>query len=188
MAKVKYKQPTLFPLTELQDYFVLISPTDEVKKETKKLKNKLYKIIGRTTENEYSVAHISLFKAKFERDNHLLEKLKKALADLKPFAVSTNEAEVFSHGATKKTVYLKIENPKPIQALFESIGEEFKFKKEIVPHLTIEQNLPIADFEKIENDLNAFNYKSEWICDRITVLKRNPIKGTYKLMEEILLQ
>ena len=45
-----------------------------------------------------------------------------------------------------------------------------------------------SDFEKIENDLNAFNYKSEWICDRITVLKRNPKKGTYKIIEEILLQ
>lgn len=187
MAKVKYKQPTLFPLTELQDYFVLISPTDEIKAETKKLKNKLYKIIGRKTENEYSVAHISLFKTKYEIDNHILEKLKKALADVKPFTISTNEVDVFSHGTTKKTLYLKIENPKPIQALFETIGEEFKFKKEILPHLTIEQNLPIADFEKIENDLTAFNYKSEWTCDRITVLKMNPKKGNYKVIEEILL-
>lgn len=188
MPKVKYKQPTLFPLTELQDYFVLISPSDEVKKETKKLKNKLYKMIGRTTENEYSVAHISLFKAKYEMDNHILEKLRKALADTKPFPVSINEVDVFSHGSTKKTLYLKIENPKPIQALFENIGEEFKFKKEIVPHLTIEQNLPIADFEKIEKDLSAFNHKNEWLCDKITVLKINKKSGNYKVIEEIVLQ
>lgn len=188
MAKVKYKQPTLFKLPELQEYFVLISPTEEVKSETKKLKNKLYKIIGRKTENEYSVAHISLFKTKYEMDNHLLEKLKKSLADIKPFPISFSEADAFSHGTTKKTLYLKIDNPKPIQAMFEIIGEEFKFKKEILPHLTIEQNLPVADFDKIGTDLSTFNYKNEWICDRITVLKMNPKKGSYKVIEEILLQ
>lgn len=188
MAKVKYKQPTLFKLPELQDYFVLISPSEEVKNETKKLKNKLYKIIGRKTENEYSIAHISLFKTQYEMDNHLLEKLRKSLADVKPFTIAVNEADVFFHGATKKTLYLKIENPKPIQVLFETIGEEFKFRKEIVPHLTIEKALPINDFDKLGNDLSAFNYKSDWICDRITVLKMNPKKGTYKMVEEILLQ
>jgi len=167
---------------------VLISPNDDVKSETKKLKNKLYKIIGRRTENEYSIAHISLFKIKYERDAHVLEKLKRALSDAKPFTVSTSEAHVFSHGATKKTLYLKIENPKPIQALFETIGEEFKFKKEIAPHLTIEKNLPTADFEKIGEDLTPFHCKSEWLCDRVTVLKMNPKKGTYQLVEEIVFQ
>ena len=188
MAKAKYKQPTLFQLPELQEYFILIAPSDEVKGETRKLKNKLYKIIGRKTENEYAIAHISLFKTRYERDAHVLEKLKKALADVRPFAVATGEADVFSHGATKKTLYLKIENPKPIQALFETLGEEFKFKKEILPHLTLEKSLPVADFEKIGTDLSAFHYKSEWLCDRITVLRRSPKTGTYKLVEEIILQ
>lgn len=188
MSKVKYKQPTLFKLPDLQEYFVLISPTDEIKSDIKKLKNKVYKIIGRKTENEYSVAHISLFKTKYEMDNHLLEKLKKALAEVKPFSILTSEADVFLHGTTKKTLYLKIENPKPIQALFETLGEEFKFRKEILPHLTVEQNLTVADFDKLGTDLSVFNYKSEWICDRITVLKMNPKKGNYKVIEEILLQ
>lgn len=185
MAKARYKQPTLFQLPELQEYLILIVPNDEVKSETKKLQNKLYKIIGRKTENEYAIAHIPLFKTKYEKDSHVSEKLKKAMAELKPFLIATSEVDVFSHGAAKKTLYIKIDNPKPIQALFETLGEEFKFKKEILPHLTLEKNLPVADFEKIGTDLSAFHYESEWLCDRITLLKRNPKKGTYKLVEEI---
>jgi len=187
MAKVKYKQPTLFKLPELQDYFVIISPSEEVKGETKKLKNKLYKLIGRKIENEYATAHISLFKTKYEIDNHLLDKLKKSLADVKPFTIAVDQADTLLNGTTRKTLCLKIDDPKPIQAMFENISEEFKFKKEIAPFLTVEQNLPVADFEKLGADLTAFNFKGEWICDRITVLKMNQKKNTYKVVEEIIL-
>lgn len=58
-----------------------MAPSGEVKSETKKLQNKLYKIIGRKTENEYAIPHISLFKTRYEKDAHVLEKSKKALAD-----------------------------------------------------------------------------------------------------------
>src|SRR5690606_33133981 len=88
----------LFPPPELTEYFILISPPEDVKKETKKLKTKLYKIIGNPTDNQYSVAHISLFKTAWEKDSHVLEKLKKALADSTSFTVSVNGVAVFSHG------------------------------------------------------------------------------------------
>lgn len=177
----------LFPPPELNEYFILISPPDEIKKETKKLKTKLYKIIGTTTENQYSVAHISLFKTTWEKDSHVLEKLRKVLSDVNRFPVAVNGVDVFSHGTKKKTVYLKVENPKPIQQLYEAFKSELKLKKEFTPHLTIEKNLPIADFEKIQNDLSIFNHQCEWICDRITVLKFNKKTNSYKLVEEIAL-
>lgn len=177
----------LFPPPELNEYFILISPPDEIKKEIKKVKSKLNKLIGNTTENQYAVAHISLFKTAWEKDSHILEKLKKALLDVSTFPVVVNGVDVFSHGITKKTVYLKVENPKPIQQLYEAFKTELKLKKEFTPHLTIEKNLPIADFEKIQHDLSSFNHQCQWICDSITVLKFNKKTNTYKLVEEIIL-
>jgi len=180
----KKGQILLFPPPELNDYLVVISPTLEIKKETKKLNTKLNKMIG----NEGThYAHISLFNQAWEEDKHLLERLRKALSDVNAFPVTINGVDVFSHGTKKKTVYLKVENPKPIQQLYEACKSELKLKKDFTPHLTIEKNIPIANFEKIQNDLNIFNHQCEWTCDRITVLKFNKKTNSYKLVEEILL-
>lgn len=188
MNSSKKGQLLLFPPPELTEYLILIAPPDEIKKEIKKLKTKLSKMTGNTTENQYSVAHISLFKTAWEKDKHVLERLKKALSDINHFPVSLNGVDVFSHGTKKKTVYLKVENQKPLQQLYEAFKGEFKIKKEFVPHLSIEKNLLIADFEKIQHDLNSFNHPCEWICDRITVLKFNTKSNSYKLVEEIVLK
>lgn len=188
MITTKKGQIYLFPPPELNEYFILISPPDEIKKEAKKLKNKLYKITGNSTENKYSIAHISLFKTKWEKDEHVLKKLRKCLEEQKKFSIEINNAAVFEQGPKKRTLYLKIENQKPIISLFEFIADEFKIKNSINPHLTIEQNMTIEDFSKIENDLSVFNYQNQWICDRITVLKRHKIKGTYKTVDEIIFE
>lgn len=181
----KKGQILLFPPPALNDYLIVVSTPPEVKKETKKLNAKLNKMIGGESNHN---AHISLFTQAWEQDKHLLERLKKALADVSSFPVSINGVDVFSHGTKKKTVYLKVENPKPLQQLYEACKSELKLKKDYTPHLTIEKNIPIADFEKIQNDLSLFNHQSEWICDRITVLKFNKKTNAYKQVEEILLQ
>lgn len=188
MTTTKKGQFFLFPPPELNEYFILISPSDEIKKDIKKMKTKLYKIIEKASENQYPMAHILLFKTKWEKDIHVIQKLKKSLADQKSFEIGINEADAFSHGAKKKTLCLKIENPKPIQDLFEAVSKEFKVKNDLNPYLTIEQNILIADFEKIQQDLSTFNYQNKWTCDRVNILKKHKIKGTYKVLDEILFQ
>ena len=187
MDITKKGQILLFPPPQLTEYFVLLSPSEEIKKETTKLKKKLYKMIGRETENSKSVAHISLFKTKWEHDKHVLERVRKSMADQKEFAVSINGTNSYNHGTKAKTLYLKVENPKPIQSLYEAFKEEFKIKNGFNPHLTIEQNIPLADFEKIQDNLDVFNYKNEWICDNVTILKKKE-NGSYKVVGQIQLQ
>ena len=187
MDITKKGQILLFPPPQLTEYFVLLSPSEEIKKETTKLKKKLYKMIGRETENSKSVAHISLFKTKWEQDKHVLERVKKSISDQKEFSVSINGTDIYDHGTKAKTLYLKVENPKPIQSLYEAFKEEFKIKNSFNPHLTIEQNIPILDFEKIQDNLDVFNYKSEWICDKVTILKKKE-NGGYKVVDEILFE
>ncbi|RZK01630.1 MAG: 2'-5' RNA ligase family protein [Flavobacterium sp.] len=181
----KKGQILLFPPPELNDYLIVVSPPIEIKKETKKLNAKINKMMG--SEGSHN-AHISMFTQAWEKDSHLLERLKKTVSDVSSFPIAINGVDVFSHGTKKKTVYLKIENPKPIQQLYEAFKAELKIKKEFTPHLTIEKNIAIADFEKIQNDLSIFNHQCEWICDRITVLKFNKKTNSYKLVDEILLK
>jgi len=187
MNSTKKGQFLLFPPPELKEYSILISPSDEIKNETKKLKKKLYKIIGRETENNKSVAHISLFKTKWEHDKHVLERVRKSITDQKEFSVEINGVGVYDHGTKSKTLFLKVENPKPIQLLYESFKEEFKIKSNLNPHLTIEQNIPVADFEKLQSNLDVFDYKNKWSCNKVTILKKKE-KGGYKVVEEILFQ
>jgi len=187
MNTTKKGQFLLFPPPQLTEYFVLLSPTEEIKKETTKLKKKLYKMIGRETENNKSVAHISLFKTKWEKDKHVLDRVRKSIADQKEFSVEINGSDVYNHGTKSKTLFLKIENPKPIQSLYDSFREEFKIKTDLNPHLTIEQNIPLDDFDKIKDSLDAFHYKSGWICNKVTILKKKE-KGGFKIVEEILFQ
>lgn len=187
MDITKKGQILLFPPPQLTEYFVLLSPSEEIKKETTKLKKKLYKMIGRETENSKSVAHISLFKTKWEHDKHVLERVRKSISEQKEFSVSINGTDVYDHGTKAKTLYLKVENPKPIQSLYEAFKEEFKIKNGFNPHLTIEQNIPLADFEKIQENLDVFNYKNEWICDKVTILKKKE-NGGYKIVGEILFE
>jgi len=144
-------------------------------------------MIGRETENSKSVAHISLFNTKWEHDKHVLDRVRKSISDQKEFAISINGTDVYDHGTKAKTLYLKVENPKPIQFLYEAFKEEFKIKNGFNPHLTIEKNIPISDFEKIQDNLDVFNYKSEWICDKVTILKKKG-NGGYKVVDEILFE
>ena len=183
----KKGQILLFPPPELNDYLIVISAPIEINNDVKKLNDKLHKIIASKEKGKFK-AHITLFNSAWEQDHHLLERLKKSISDVTSFPILVNGVDIFSHGTKKKTVYLKIENPKPIQKLYEAFKSELKIKKEFTPHLTIEKNLPIPDFEKIQNDLSLFNHQCEWICDRIMVLKFNKKNNSYKLVEEILLK
>lgn len=180
----KKGQILLFPPPDLNDYLILIAPPTEIKKEIKKINSKMHKILG-TIGNH--TAHITLFNSAWEQDTHLLERLKKAISDIKSFSIALNGVEVFSHGTKKKTIYLKVTEPKPLLELYEACKKELKIKNDYTPHLTLEKNIALTDFEKLQNKLEEFNYPCNWICDKITVLKFNKKKSSYKLVEEIML-
>lgn len=183
----KKGQIALFPPPELNDYLILIAPTAEIHGELKKINDKLHKALG-TKEKPRFKTHIPLFNSAWEKDNHVLDRLKKAIADTVSFPIAINGVDILSHGLKKKTLYLKVENPKPLLELYEACRKGLKLKKGFIPHLAIEKNIPVADFEKIKDNLESFNHQCGWTCDRITVLKFNKKTETYKLVEEILLQ
>ncbi|ALM49456.1 hypothetical protein AMR72_11430 [Flavobacterium psychrophilum] len=186
MAKKNNAQLTLFN-ENVYEYFVLLSPSDAIKEAVDGLKEQLHTLIGLEDYNRKSVAHVSLFKMRATADNQVLKLVKKVASSQEPFTIKLDGHEVLKHGGVSRTLCLKIENPDPVNNLVELLDPKPiakksyrqtsildkapRAKKVIHPHVTIARTIATADFERIE-DLTAFDYHDEWLCDRITILKR----------------
>ena len=186
MAKKNNAQLTLFN-ENVYEYFVLLSPSDTVKEAVDGLKEQLHALIGLEDYNRRSVAHVSLFKQRATSDSQVLKLVKKVAASLEPFTIKLAGHEVLKHGGVSRTLCLKIEDPEPINNLMvlldpkpvakksyrqtSILDKAPRAKKVIHPHVTIARNIATADFDCIE-DFTAFDYNEEWLCDRITILRR----------------
>lgn len=186
MAKKNNAQLTLFN-ENVYEYFVLLSPSDAIKEAVDGLKEQLHALIGLEDYNRKSVAHVSLFKMRATADNQVLKLVKKVASSQEPFTIKLDGHEVLKHGGVSRTLCLKIENPDPVNNLVELLDPKPiakksyrqtsildkapRAKKVIYPHITIARTIPTADFDRIE-DFTAFDYHDEWLCDRITILKR----------------
>lgn len=202
MAKKNNAQLTLFN-ENVYEYFILLSPSDAVKDAVDELKEQLHALIGLEDYNRKSVAHVSLFKMRATADNQVLKLVKKIAASQQPFTIKLDGHEVLKHGGVSRTLCLKIENPDPINNLVELLNptpiakksyrqtsildKAPRAKKVIHPHVTIARTIATADFERIE-DLTAFDYHEEWLCDRITILKRlEGSTGHFSPVKEVVL-
>ena len=179
MKKPKPEQFSLFspqqikPLIETE-YFVLLSPDEEIKKEVKILKEKI-QALGIECESLQSIAHISLFKTK-SADKSFPDLIEKVLFGQKKLNVKLIGTAIFEHGV-KKTLYLKIENPEPIKSLYALLTK--KSEKSFTPHITIAKNVTPEDFTKLESIISEFNYFADWTCENVTILKK-PLDGKAK--------
>jgi len=202
MAKKNNAQLTLFN-ENVYEYFVLLSPCDAVKEAVDGLKEQLHALIGLEDYNRKSVAHVSLFKMRATADNQVLKLVKKVAASQEPFTIKLDGHEVLKHGGVSRTLCLKIENPNPISNLVELLDPKPiakksyrqtsildkapRAKKVIHPHVTIARTIATADFDRIE-DFTAFDYHNEWLCDRITILKRlEGSTGHFSPVKEVVL-
>lgn len=202
MAKKNNAQLTLFN-ENVYEYFVLLSPSDAVKEAVDGLKEQLHALIGLEDYNRKSVAHVSLFKMRATADNQVLKLVKKVAASQEPFTIKLDGHDVLKHGGVSRTLCLKIENPDPINNLVEMLDPKPiakksyrqtsildkapRAKKVIHPHVTIARTIATADFDRIE-EFTAFDYHDEWLCDRITILKRlEGSTGHFSPVKEVVL-
>lgn len=195
MAKKNPAQLTLFPET-LYEYHVLLSPGDAIIDDVDALKQQLHEMITLQDYNRNALAHVTLMKLEGYDSMNLAAQIKAAVAGVKRFTVKLNGYDHFENG-NERTLYLKIEDPAPINNLAALIkpGSRRKPKKvvrqisildkpgqkpktpTINPHVTIARNITIADFESI-TDFTPFDYQGEWLCDRIMIRRR--IAGSTK--------
>lgn len=202
MAKKNTTQLTLFQ-ENVYEYFVLLSPNEAIKEAVDGLKDQLHAMIGLEDFNRKSIAHVSLFKTRAIADTQVLKLIKKAAASQQPFTIKLDGHEVLKHGNVSRTLCLKIEDPEPINNLMalldpkpeakksyrqtSILDKPQRAKKVIHPHVTVARNISTSDFDRIE-DLTPFDYQAEWLCDRITVLRRlDGSTGIFSPVKEVML-
>ncbi|PBQ32986.1 hypothetical protein CNR22_14780 [Sphingobacteriaceae bacterium] len=159
---------------ELYEYFFLIQPDQKTEKEVKLYKRIVNSSIHLSAENLWSVPYLSLFKwtVNYSMDEFIIRKTTEALKNTEGFKIKLDGVDVYHHGQVKKSLVLKIKNPAPIKSVNRSLLEEFKCNAhKISPHITIVKSIPNIDFKKL-NSLDQFDYKGEFDCNKITILKK----------------
>ncbi|KOS06786.1 hypothetical protein AM493_12705 [Flavobacterium akiainvivens] len=189
MPKKNPNQISLFP-EAVYEYFVLLSPSDAVIADVDNMKQQLHEMIGLDSGNLNSVAHISLYKQEGLDAAVVKSAARRALSGQKKFPVKIAGHDFFKSGE-KRTLYLKIENPEPIDAIYNLLcppkkpakqinrqisildrpGKKLPPPRTINPHITIARNIAVEDFERIE-DFTPFDYQNEWLCEKVTILRR----------------
>jgi len=148
-------------------FFFTITPPQQVQIFVSNLKRHVRHAIGHEFEEEFSTAHISLFKYTDETENILYD-TDQLLAALLPFEIYVKGLGAFKHG-NNRTIYLQIEYKTPIADLANVLSGEG-----ITPHIIIARNLEPDDFAKAWESLQSISYSNYFKCNTITVLKREP--------------
>jgi 2'-5' RNA ligase len=182
MAKKNPAQISLFPEPQYE-YHILLSPPDAIKADVARMKEVLDGMIGIGIHN-FTPAHLTLHTMEAAESVNIKELLKTALTGQRKLTVKIDGYETWN-----QALVLKIANPEPVAALAAIVKAPHKApvkverqtsildkpkrtpKLAITPHITIARGLTEEDFSRIE-DFTAFDYSSEWVCDRITILRR----------------
>jgi 2'-5' RNA ligase len=171
---------------ERYEYFILIAPDENVKRQIALKKSALNYEIGISESDLWSIAHISLFKfASAMHEQLIVPKIKNALEGLDSFRIDLKNLDIYDHGY-KKSIVFKFQDDKPVKQVNEILLGAFNQRvHDIDPHLTIARSVPNYDFDKISN-LNNYYFKGGFMCDKITVLRRPwNMKTRYEVFAEV---
>ncbi len=152
----------------INQFFFTITPSQPVQAFVSGLKRQVRNALGHGFQDEFSKAHISLFKYTDYKTESFLYDADWLIAALLPFEIHVNGLGIFKHG-NNKTIYLQIEYKTPIEELAKVLNGE-----RITPHITIARNLAPDDFTKAWESLQSITYSNYFRCNTVTVLKKEP--------------
>lgn len=176
-AAVKLQNP-------VQELFFIIAPPRHIKSDVSVLKDDVHYLIGHRFDDQFSSAHIALFKYADEHIDDMIAHVEEKAASFAPFNVFLKDFGVFYNGS-KRTIFMDIVNKYPIREIFEKTVKE---DADFTPHITIAKNLTNEDFLKCWPYLKSLNYSNQhFLCDRITVLARSG-KGKWEVYKEIMFE
>lgn len=175
----------------LYDYFFMIGPDLPTTKAVKELKQLMHDRIVLSWENLNSKPHLTLaeFRTTESAEEQIVRKAIATLEEYPAFPVTLDGVTVFEHGRASRSVVLKVADPKPIREAQSLLKKALRLKgRGITPHVTIARNIPIGNFDRL-GSLEDFDYRGEFRCDRILLLKK-PAAGraAYTLLCEALLR
>lgn len=149
-------------------FFFTIAPPQPVQGFISDLKEIARTAIGHGFQDEFSPAHISLFKYTDYKTESFLYDTDWLVSALLPFEMQVKGLGLFKHGANK-TIYLQIEYKTPVPDLASVLGGE-----SVIPHIILARNLNSDDFAKAWERLQNISYGNYFRCSTVTVLKKAP--------------
>jgi hypothetical protein len=176
---------------EKWQYLFVISPSDDVKGKVVGLKLKLNEIVSISNSNLKSTPHISLiaFQQSKRIEPEFWNKFELAIAVVPRFIISLNGFDNFLHGQISNTIYIKIEDPKPVIGLHKLLTRFFKItERNYSPSLTFVRTLPREFIPTIQSFVEQEQFNGKFKCTSITVLERQVIDqktSNYKIVTTV---
>jgi len=187
-AEEEYKP---IEIDTVYQYLLVLSPPDEHMDKIKRLKYHLNNLAYLGSYNLFSVPHITL--AKLQSVHRQLGKFGKALQkefmEYGELEITLNGFNYFSHGNDLRTLYLQIEDPHKIGAIYTLLNTSLGIPlKDYVPHLTVAKTISTTNFEELFPQLSPIGYQDSFTCNHILVLERtikNQKVSHYKPVKKI---
>jgi len=146
-------------------FFFTITPPQPVQAFVSDVRNHVRKALGHGFEDEFSPAHMALFK--YNDKTESLANSDLLISALLPFEIHIKGLGLFKHGANK-TIYLQTEYKTPVPDLAKFFGGET-----VTPHIIVARNLNPDDFTKAWESLQSMESNC-FLCNTIIVLKKEP--------------
>lgn len=178
-------------LDTVYQYFLIISPPDEIKSKVKSLKYKLHKAVGLSDYNLHSVPHISLMSFHTMRpvNDRFFGALQHLFSKNNSFEVDLNGFDYFEHGSESNTIYVKIENSFQIVRVYHELHSLLGLSvREFVPHLTIARTMSRPRFTRSYEMIKQHAFSEKFSCNQITILERklqHGVVSNYRVLKEI---
>lgn len=169
----------LFSKPDLCGYFILISPSLQIKEDVKRLKHQ-FEMENGEYPGLHSQAHITLmnFPQGEEREEKLIQSVANIAAKIHSFEVSVSGIGFFE---SNHTFYLKLENECQIISLYQLLVVELwlnqipkkYLRSTITPHITIGRSMNEQQFVNAYRKFNGWTYTKNFRVNAITILKRS---------------
>lgn len=174
-------------MTGYQDYLIILSPSESVTAEVKKLKYSSSTIIGEY-DGLFSKAHITVqpwMRKKPVWVAPLIPKLERDLQNLPPITLETDGFDVFDQQETA-TIYAKLVSTNATKAWFKALRRYFNTSA-FEPHITIARSISKNNLDKLWPHFKGKEWKEQFRVDKLTILRRETIgyDKSYKIYKEI---
>ena len=187
-SEVKKEGPVL---DTVHQYFLIISPPNEIKSKVKSLKYKLHRAVGLSDYNLFSVPHISLMSFHTMRpvNERFFQALQQLFSKNHSFEIDLNGFYYFEHGNESNTIYVKIENSFQIVKVYHELHTLLGLRvREYVPHLTVARTVSRNRFHKSYDLIKQHHFSEKFTCNQVTVLERklqHGVVSNYRIVKEI---
>jgi 2'-5' RNA ligase len=174
-------------MTGYQDYLIVLSPSESIIDNVKRLKDFSYQQIGEY-DSHYSKAHITVQPWPRKRPvwiEPLIPKLERDLQTLPPVILDINGFNFFDH-PDHPSIYAKLNSTALTKIWFKYL-RKFFHTSDFEPHITIARSIPNESFTKLWPHFKDQEWNEQFIVDKLTILRRETIghDKSYRVFKEI---